>query len=82
MVCFLPSLLLLLQEDSGDGKAWDTMVYSKEEVERIGRLAANMAMKRRKILTSVDKANVLACSRMWRKTMEELIAKEFPGTNR
>ena len=52
--------------------AFDTCVYTCAEVERIGRLAFDYARKRSKKLTAVDKANVLATSRLWRETMQEL----------
>lgn len=55
----------------------DIMKYSKEEIERIGRIGFETAQKRRKKLTSVDKANVLDTSRLWRKVMHEL-SKEYP----
>lgn len=58
-------------------KAFDTESYSRGEVERIGRVAFDIARKRRKCLHSVDKANVLESSRLWRETMHEL-AKEYP----
>lgn len=65
----------------GEGKfgadAFDTERYSVMEIERIGRIGFEMAMKRRKKLTSVDKANILETSRLWRETMHRL-AKEFP----
>ena len=51
--------------------------YSVAEIERIARVAFDMAMKRNKKLTSVDKANVLESSRLWRKTVIE-ISKEYP----
>ena len=57
--------------------AYDTERYSVKEIERIGRIGFEMAMKRRKKLTSIDKANVLESSRLWRETMHEL-AKEYP----
>lgn len=57
--------------------AYDTEKYNVKEIERIGRVAFDMAMKRNKKLTSVDKANVLDSSRLWRKTMIEL-SKEYP----
>lgn len=50
--------------------AYDTCVYHKEEVERITKLAFEYARKRRKKLTAVDKANVLATSRLWRETVQ------------
>ena len=56
---------------SEDGnKAFDTCVYSKEEVERIVKLGFEYAAKRGKKLTVVDKANVLATSRLWRETVQ------------
>jgi 3-isopropylmalate dehydrogenase len=57
--------------------AFDTCVYSKYEIERIGRLGFEFAQKRNKKLTAVDKANVLATSRLWRETMQKL-APEYP----
>ena len=61
-----------------DRCASDTMNYSEEEVERIIRVAADIAMQRRKILTSVDKNNVLATSRLWRKVAERVVREEYP----
>ena len=58
-------------------EAYDTEAYSVTEIERIGRTAFETAMKRDKRLCSVDKANVLESSRLWRKTMHEL-AQEYP----
>ncbi len=52
--------------------AFDTLVYTKEEITRVTKLAIEYAMKRRKKLTAVDKANVLASSRLWRETVQEL----------
>lgn len=57
--------------------AFDSCVYSKEEVLRISKLAFESARKRRKKLTLVDKANVLATSRLWRETVKEFAAKEY-----
>ena len=57
--------------------AFDSCVYSKEEVTRITKLAFETAAKRRKRVTLVDKANVLATSRLWRETVKEY-AKGFP----
>jgi 3-isopropylmalate dehydrogenase len=66
------------QGRSEDGNtAYDSCVYSKYEVERVVRLACEYAMKRSKRLTVVDKANVLATSRLWRETAVA-IAKDFP----
>lgn len=57
--------------------AVDTLVYSTEEIERIARLGFETARKRNKKLCSVDKANVLESSRLWRETVTDL-AKEYP----
>jgi len=66
------------QGRSEDGSvAYDTCVYSKEEVERILELAYTYAMKRRKKLTVVDKANVLATSRLWRE-VAQVVAAKYP----
>lgn len=66
------------QGRSEDGQvAYDTCVYSREEIERIVRLAFDYAVKRKKKLTIVDKANVLATSRLWRQVSQE-IEKEYP----
>ncbi len=61
----------------GSQQAIDTLVYSTPEIERIVRLAFEAARHRRKKLTSVDKANVLESSRLWRETVVEL-AKDYP----
>lgn len=61
-------------------EAFDTEAYSVTEIERIGRAAFEAAMKRNKRLYSVDKANVLESSRLWRKTMHEL-AEQYPEVN-
>ena len=55
-----------------DFKGYNTMVYTKPEIERIARVAFESAMKRRKKLTSVDKANVLEVSQLWRDTVVEM----------
>ncbi len=61
----------------GGKTAYDTEVYSEYEIERVVRLAFELARKRRKRVTSVDKANVLESSRLWRETATR-IAKEYP----
>ena len=67
------------REGSGtDESAFQSMVYSVGEVERIVRLAAKAAQGRDNRLTSVDKANVLEPSRLWRKTAARVMAEEFP----
>ena len=65
------------KEVDGKPAAWDTEMYSVPEIERIARVAFEMAMKRNKKLTSVDKANVLESSRLWRETVIRLSA-EYP----
>jgi len=61
------------QETSEDGNnAYDTCVYSREEIERVLKLAFEYAGKRRKKLTVVDKANILETSRLWRKIAQEM----------
>ena len=65
------------EEVGGELEATDYMTYAEHEIERIGRVAFDSAMKRRKKLASVDKANVLDSSRLWRKTMHKL-ALEYP----
>jgi 3-isopropylmalate dehydrogenase len=56
----------------------DQMTYSVGEIERIVRMAATAARSRSSKLTSVDKANVLAVSRLWRSTTDRIMANEFP----
>lgn len=65
------------KEVDGELVAIDYMPYSEHEIERIGRVAFESAMKRGKKLASVDKANVLDTSRLWRKTMHRL-SEEYP----
>jgi len=62
---------------SSGEEAFDTMVYSTGEIERIVRLAAIEAVARRGKLTSVDKANVLESSRLWRSTADRVLSTEF-----
>jgi len=57
--------------------AFNTMIYTREEIERIAEVAFEEAMKRRKKVTSVDKANVLEVSELWREVVEE-VAKRYP----
>ncbi|KAA3614788.1 MAG: 3-isopropylmalate dehydrogenase [Calditrichaeota bacterium] len=58
-------------------KAWNTMIYSKEEIERIAHVAFEAADLRGKKVISVDKANVLEVSQFWRNTVHE-VAKNYP----
>jgi 3-isopropylmalate dehydrogenase len=59
-------------------EAFSTMVYSTAEIERVVRIAAQAARKRKRRLTMVDKANVLEASRLWRGVSAQLMAREFP----
>ncbi|MCH9029558.1 MAG: 3-isopropylmalate dehydrogenase [Bacteroidetes bacterium] len=61
-----------------DDKGWNTMLYTKFEIERIARMAFEAASKRKHVVTSVDKANVLECSQFWRKVVEE-VANNYPS---
>ena len=61
----------------GSKQAFDTMIYSEDEVNRIARVAFTVALARSKKLTNVDKANVLESSRLWRRCVVE-VGEEFP----
>lgn len=65
------------EKKEGDDYAYDTNAYSRHEVERILKVAFEYAQRRRKHLTVVDKANVLASSRLWRKVAQEM-ASQYP----
>lgn len=60
-----------------DNKGFDTLIYTRPEIVRIAKVAFETAMKRNKKVTSIDKANVLSTSILWREVVEE-IAKEYP----
>ena len=64
-------------EENGIRKATDTLTYSETEIRRIAIRAFDIAMKRKKKETSVDKANVLDSSRLWRAVVED-VAKDYP----
>jgi 3-isopropylmalate dehydrogenase len=57
--------------------AYNTMIYTRDEIVRIAKVAFEQAMKRDKKVTSVDKANVLEVSKLWREVVEE-VAKDYP----
>ena len=59
-------------------EAWNTMRYTRDEIVRVARVAFELAGKRRGRLTSVDKANVLEVSQLWRATVNE-VAKDYPN---
>jgi 3-isopropylmalate dehydrogenase len=63
--------------ENGEKQGYNTLVYSESEIERIGRSAFDIAMKRGKQVCSVDKANVLECTELWREVMER-VAKDYP----
>ena len=63
--------------ESGERQGYNTYVYSESEVRRIGKVAFESAQKRNKKVCSVDKANVLEVTVLWREVMEEL-AKDYP----
>lgn len=62
---------------NGEEQAVDSMVYSQSEVRRVAHLAFQLAQPRRAKVTSIDKANVLECSRLWRQTVTA-VAMEYP----
>ena len=66
------------EEENGQIVARDELTYSESEIRRIAKRGFDIAMKRRRKVTSVDKANVLDSSRLWRKVVEE-VAAEYPG---
>ena len=63
---------------SSEDEATDTCTYRRDEVERVVRMASEFAASRRGKLTSVDKANVLETSRLWRRVTDELVEREYP----
>ncbi|MEL7024634.1 MAG: 3-isopropylmalate dehydrogenase [Pseudomonadota bacterium] len=63
----------------GDDRAFDACEYTREEIERVTRVACHIAQERGGRLVSVDKANVLATSRLWRNTVSRVCRQEFPN---
>jgi 3-isopropylmalate dehydrogenase len=66
-----------IRRDAGARSAVDTMAYDEIEIARIVRYAFDLARTRRRVVTSVDKANVLSCSRLWREIAGE-VARDYP----
>ncbi|MEJ2515561.1 MAG: 3-isopropylmalate dehydrogenase [Gammaproteobacteria bacterium] len=80
-ICFVRELtggIYFGDKHEGPQAASDLCAYSAGEIERVVRLACQIARGRRGRVTSVDKANVLATSRLWRSTAERIVREEFP----
>jgi 3-isopropylmalate dehydrogenase len=69
-----------IEGDHGKRRAINTMRYGEAEIERIARVAFQLALTRRRRLLSVDKSNVLECSRLWREVVNS-VARDFPGVD-
>ena len=67
-----------IRKENGEISAVNTMTYTRSEIERIARVGLGLARGRKKHLVSVDKANVLENSQLWRETVTALAAREFP----
>lgn len=65
-------------DEKGVERAWDVEDYSKPEIERVIKYALKAAQSRKKKVTSVEKSNVLASSRLWKKVANEIAEKDFP----
>ena len=65
------------EKEEGEERASDHCVYTREEIERVARVAFEAAKRRKRQVTSVDKANVMATSRLWRKVVSE-VAEDYP----
>lgn len=63
--------------ENGERQGFNTLIYKESEIERIGRMAFEIARKRDKRVCSVDKANVLECTELWREVMDR-VAKDYP----
>ena len=66
--------------DNGERQGYNTLVYAESEIERIARSAFEIAQKRQKSLCSVDKANVLECTELWREVVSR-VAQDYPEVN-
>ncbi len=64
--------------ENGERQGFNTLVYAEHEIERIVRSACDIAMKRSKRLCSVDKANVLECTELWREVATRVVKGEYP----
>jgi 3-isopropylmalate dehydrogenase len=65
------------EKEEGEERASDLSVYTREEIERVARVAFEAAKRRKRRVTSVDKANVMATSRLWRRVVSE-VADDYP----
>jgi 3-isopropylmalate dehydrogenase len=68
------------EKEEGEERASDLSVYTREEIERVARVAFEAAKRRKRRVTSVDKANVMATSRLWRRVVSE-VAEDYPGVS-
>jgi 3-isopropylmalate dehydrogenase len=66
------------EKEEGEESASDLCLYTREEIERVARVAFDAARRRKRRVTSVDKANVMATSRLWRKVVSE-VGEDYPG---
>jgi 3-isopropylmalate dehydrogenase len=68
------------EKEEGEERASDLSVYTREEIDRVARVAFDAAKRRKRRVTSVDKANVMATSRLWRRVVSE-VAEDYPGVS-
>jgi 3-isopropylmalate dehydrogenase len=68
-----------IEGQGANERAFNTMSYTRPEIERVARVAFQLASHRRQKVTSVDKSNVLETSQLWRRVVNEIAAAEFPG---
>ena len=68
------------EKEEGEERASDLCVYTREEIERVARVAFDAAKRRKRRVTSVDKANIMATSRLWRRVVTE-VAEDYPGVD-